>query len=168
MRPRLPGVLNRRLDIDHYAMLLACVARLRSEDPWRKVGAVALSPQNRVVATAYNGLRPGLQVTPKFWADREGRLPYVIHAEVNLCSLFQRGDVKTVAVTTLPCASCAAVLVAHDVKRVVWGELYHRDRQGRDVLERAGVQLVQLTHQQLMQVLRDSGVQSLDELLLMV
>ncbi len=48
-----------RLSIPQYAMALAHVASLRSEDPYRKVGAAALDFDNRVIGTAYNGLAPG-------------------------------------------------------------------------------------------------------------
>ena len=40
-------------------MTLAHAAALRSEDPYRKVGAAALDADNRVIGTAYNGLYPG-------------------------------------------------------------------------------------------------------------
>ncbi|MFY7930828.1 MAG: hypothetical protein ACOVS5_18310 [Oligoflexus sp.] len=48
-----------RISIPKYAMALAHVASLRSEDPFRKVGAVAIDFDNRVIGTAYNGLAPG-------------------------------------------------------------------------------------------------------------
>ena len=48
-----------RLSIPEYAMALAHVASMRSEDPYRKVGAAALDFDNRVIGTAYNGLAPG-------------------------------------------------------------------------------------------------------------
>ena len=43
-----------RISIPQYAMALAQVASLRSEDPFRKVGAVAIDHANRVIGTAYN------------------------------------------------------------------------------------------------------------------
>ena len=39
-------------------MTLAHAAALRSEDPYRKVGAAALDADNRVIGTAYNGPAP--------------------------------------------------------------------------------------------------------------
>ena len=42
-------------------MTLAHAAALRSEDPYRKVGAAALDADNRVIGTAYNGLYPGFK-----------------------------------------------------------------------------------------------------------
>ena len=62
-----------RLGIPEYAMALAHVASLRSEDPYRKVGAAALDGDNRVIGTAYNGLAPGFDPPPGFWDDRATR-----------------------------------------------------------------------------------------------
>lgn len=111
-----------RLTIPQYAMALAHVASLRSEDPFRKVGAVALDHDNRVIGTAYNGLAPGFNADAAFWEDRDRRRKYMIHAEVNLCSLFTRGNVKLIACTTKPCTSCMQMLCAYGVK-----EIYYRD-----------------------------------------
>ena len=111
-----------RITIPEYAMALAHVASLRSEDPFRKVGAVAIDFDNRVIGTAYNGLAPGYNADPDFWADRDARRKYMLHAEVNLCSLFTRGNVKLVACTTKPCTSCMQMLCAYGVK-----EVYFRD-----------------------------------------
>jgi Cytidine and deoxycytidylate deaminase zinc-binding region len=69
-----------RLAIPEYAMALAHVASLRSEDPYRKVGAVALDFDNRVIGTAYNGLAPGYNASAEFWADRDARRSFMIHA----------------------------------------------------------------------------------------
>jgi dCMP deaminase len=102
-----------RLPIPQYAMALAHVASLRSEDPYRKVGAAALDFDNRVIGTAYNGLAPGYNPPPGFWDDRDARQKFMLHAEVNLCSLFRRGEAKTVATTTMPCTACMQTLCAY-------------------------------------------------------
>ena len=73
-------------------MTLAHAAALRSEDPYRKVGAAALDADNRVIGTAYNGLYPGFKAQDTFWASRDERQKYMLHAEINLCSLFRRGE----------------------------------------------------------------------------
>lgn len=154
-----------RLDIDHYAMLLACVARLRSEDPWLKVGSVALSPENRLIAAAYNGPRPGFVAKRGFWEDRDRRRPYIIHSEINLCSLFKRGEAKIVAVTTMPCSNCATALIASGIKRLVWGEPYKRDAGGLLILREAGIEVVQVKPGALKKALAKSGVRDIDGLL---
>ena len=106
-------------------MALAHVARLRSEDPYRKVGAAALDHDNRVIATAYNGLAPGFNAPADFWVDREGRQKFMLHAEINLCSLFKRGEAKIVATTTMPCTACMQTLCAYGIKEIYYKEIYH-------------------------------------------
>lgn len=133
-----------RLSIDDYAMVLAFAASMRSEDPSRKVGAVALDWENRVIATSYNGLPKGFQAPDSFWYDHDQRRKFVVHAEANLCSLTKRGQILTVAATTIPCAACAINLVAHGVKKVVYGEDYPRDVVGKEILEHYHIELVHI------------------------
>lgn len=132
-----------RLTIPEYAMALAHVASLRSEDPFRKVGAVAIDFDNRVIGTAYNGLAPGYDATPEFWADRDARRKFMLHAEVNLCSLFTRGNVRLVACTTKPCTSCMQMLCAYGVKEVYFREDYPGS-EADAIAERYGIRLTQL------------------------
>lgn len=115
-----------RISIPRYAMALAHVASMRSEDPFRKVGAAALDFDNRVIATAYNGLAPGFDAPAGFWDDREKRQKFMLHAEINLCSLFRRGEVKLVATTTMPCTACMQTLCAYGVREIYYHEVYHR------------------------------------------
>ena len=122
MRLNIERVSESRLSIPEYAMALAEVASLRSEDPFRKVGAAALDWDNRVIATAYNGLAPGFDAPKGFWDDRDSRQKFMLHAEVNLCSLFKRGEAKIVATTTMPCTACMQTLCAYGIE-----EIYYRD-----------------------------------------
>ena len=133
-----------RLSIPHYAMALAHVASLRSEDPFRKVGAVALDFDNRVIGTAYNGLAPGFNADEAFWEDRDRRRKYMIHAEANLCSLFTRGNVKLVACTTKPCTSCMQMLCAYGVHAIYYRDDYP-DSEADAISDLYKVQLVQVT-----------------------
>ncbi|MDI1312180.1 deoxycytidylate deaminase [Prosthecobacter sp.] len=132
-----------RLTIPEYAMALAHVASLRSEDPFRKVGAVAIDFDNRVIGTAYNGLAPGYEAEADFWADRDARRKYMLHAEVNLCSLFTRGNVRLVACTTKPCTSCMQMLCAYGVKEVYFRDDYP-ESEADAIAGRYGIPLVQL------------------------
>lgn len=117
-----------RLSIPQYAMSLAHVAALRSEDPYRKVGAAALDSENRVIGTAYNGLFPGFDPPAGFWVSREERQKFMLHAEINLCSLIHRGQAHIVACTTMPCTSCMQALCAHGVKTIYYAVDYaHSD-----------------------------------------
>ena len=130
-----------RLSIPQYVMALAHVAALRSEDPYRRVGAAALDKDNRVIGTAYNGLFPGFTAPEGFWASRDERQKYMLHAEINLCSLFKRGEAKVVACTTMPCTSCMQALCAHGVKTIYYGEAYP-DSQAPAIAAMYGVELI--------------------------
>ncbi|MCC8020409.1 MAG: deoxycytidylate deaminase [Akkermansiaceae bacterium] len=132
-----------RLSIPEYVMALAHVAALRSEDPYRKVGAAALDADNRVIGTAYNGLYPGFNPPPDFWQSREGRQKYMLHAEINLCSLFKRGEARIAACTTMPCTSCMQALCAHGVKTIYYGEKYSRS-DAPAIAAMYNVQLIQV------------------------
>jgi dCMP deaminase len=137
------GVSAKRVDVPEYAMALAHVASLRSEDPFRKVGAVALDFDNRVIGTAYNGLAPGFDPPAGFWDDREARQRFMLHAEINLCSLFRRGEARLVASTTMPCTSCMQTLCAYGIKEVYYRDVYH-ESHASEIASLYGVRLEQI------------------------
>ena len=124
-------------------MALAEVASLRSEDPFRKVGAAALDADNRVIATAYNGLAPGFDAPSDFWDDREGRQKFMLHAEVNLCSLFKRGEAKLVATTTMPCTSCMQTLCDYGIEEIYFREIY-KESDAPAIAKAYGIKLEQI------------------------
>ncbi len=132
-----------RITIPQYSLALAHVASLRSEDPYRKVGAVALDHSNRVIGTAYNGLAPGFEAPEGFWDDRDSRQKYMLHAEVNLCSLFTRGSAKIVACTTKPCTSCMQMLCAYDVETIYFRDDYPTS-DADEIAAKYGVALIQV------------------------
>ena len=133
-----------RLSIPRYAMALAHVASLRSEDPYRKVGAAALDHENRVIGTAYNGLAPGFEAPPGFWDDREARQKYMLHAEVNLCSLFRRGEARLVATTTMPCTACMQTLCAYGIQEIYYRDVY-RESAAPEIAATYGIKFEQVT-----------------------
>ena len=114
-----------RLSWEEYAMTLAKSAALRSEDPFRKVGACALSFSNKILGAAYNGLKSGTNKDDVFWNDRDGRRPYMIHAETNLLSLFKRDECRLIAVTLFPCECCAIQIAAWNIPKVIYLEEYN-------------------------------------------
>ena len=130
-----------RLTIPQYVMALAHVAALRSEDPYRKVGAAALDADNRVIGTAYNGLFPKFTAPSGFWDSRDERQKYMLHAEINLCSLFKRGEARIVACTTMPCTSCMQALCAHGVRTIYYG-LDYKKAEAPAIARMYGVELI--------------------------
>jgi dCMP deaminase len=142
-RVRIVRVMSDRISIPRYAMALAHVASLRSEDPYRKVGAAALDFENRVIGTAYNGLAPGYDPPPGFWDNREARQKFMLHAEVNLCSLFRRGEAKLVATTTMPCTACMQTLCAYGIREIYFRDIYDKS-DAPEIAEMYGVRLEQV------------------------
>lgn len=132
--------MSERISIPRYAMELAQVASLRSEDPYRKVGAAALDWDNRVIGTAYNGLAPGFDAPAGFWDDREKRQKFMLHAEINLCSLFRRGEAKLVATTTMPCTSCMQTLCSYGIEEIYYRDVYH-ESHAPEIAELYGIKL---------------------------
>lgn len=124
-------------------MALAQVASLRSEDPYRKVGAAALDADNRVIGTAYNGLAPGFDPPPGFWDDRDGRQKFMLHAEINLCSLFRRGEARIVATTTMPCTACMQTLCSYGIEEIYYNEIY-RESDAPEIADLYGIKLEQV------------------------
>jgi len=135
---------NSRIGWEELALRLACVASLRSEDPYIKVGACALDYSHRVIGVAYNGLAPGKTVSKQLWKDRDKRRPYMIHAEANLLSLLKRNECKILACTLLPCSCCAAMISAYGIKQVVFEQIYNRDTKAFDIFKFNGIKCTQL------------------------
>lgn len=127
--------MKKRISWEEYALLLAKTAALRSEDVYKKVGACALNHQNMVLAVGYNGLASGKDVDDEFWKDRDERRKYMIHAEVNCLSLFKKGEAKILAVTMLPCSSCAAMIASYGIKKVIYEEDYKRDDAALEIFK---------------------------------
>lgn len=139
--------LDQRINWDEYALRIAEVASMRSEDPYKKVGACALDFNNRVIGVAYNGLASGINVPHSFWNCRDERRKYMIHAEANLLSLFERNCCRLLACTLLPCSSCATLIAAHGIKRVVYKELYNRDMSALDIFDFYNIECVNITYE---------------------
>ena len=134
-----------RISWEQYALNIAKTASERSEDPFMKVGACALNKENMVLAVGYNGLATGKKVDKYFWAVRLDRRPYMIHAEANCLSLVKRGEVELLAVTLLPCASCATLIASYNIPKVVYGQEYERDMKALEIFDFYNIECVKLS-----------------------
>ena len=110
-----------------------------------KVGACALSHDNRVLGVSYNGLQSGKIVHESFWADRDERRSFMIHAETNLLSLFKRNECKILACTLLPCENCARMIAAWNIPWVVYSEEYNLAPKSKSIFDFYGVKLLKLS-----------------------
>jgi len=93
-----------------------------SKDPGTKVGAV-LVLDRRIIATGYNGFPQNIEDTIERYSNRELKLAYTVHAEVNaILNAAKNGATtngSTLYVTFSPCVSCATSVVQAGVSTVV-------------------------------------------------
>jgi dCMP deaminase len=109
---------GRRPNLATYALALAGVAAIRSEDPHRKVGTALLRKDGTIAGLGYNGAPPGVDLTT--WQDRDARRDWVIHAEVNALRYVTPGEVWLLASTSLPCSVCMLQIAAYGVAHVIY------------------------------------------------
>jgi dCMP deaminase len=147
-------------------MKMAEVIAERGTCDRKQVGAV-IARDGRIISVGYNGAPPGLphcEENYHGWANyghhptedasqyeerisREG-CRNATHAEANALAFAARHGVPTdradLFVTVAPCENCARLLIAAGVRRVWFKEAY-RVSQGFDLLEAAGIKILQLT-----------------------
>lgn len=136
--------MKNRISWEEYALKIAEVAAERSEDIYIKVGACVLDADNRVIGVGYNGLAPSKNVENKFWEDRDQRRKFILHAEANALSMVKRGDAVLLACNLLPCSSCATLIAAHGVKKVVYRMPYNRDMASLEIFDFYNIECKQL------------------------
>lgn len=115
---------------DEFFMAAAKLAALRSKDPSTKTGAVIVNPDNRIIATGYNGFPNGCKNA--FPWERKGsflktKYAFVVHAEVNAVMNATADTVGGRMFCTLfPCNECAKVIIQAGIKEVIYySDKYH-------------------------------------------
>jgi dCMP deaminase len=90
-----------------------------SRDPSTKVGAVIVRPDRTIASTGYNGFPRGVVDHETRLDDRQERLLFTVHAELNAI-LMAREPLHgyTMYVTHFPCAHCAAAIVQSGIRFV--------------------------------------------------
>lgn len=83
LEEHLNKLIARQEKWDRFYLGLARYYSQASRDPSTKVGAVLVSPDNRVVGMGYNGFPPRVDDSPERYLDRELKYKLVVHAEVN-------------------------------------------------------------------------------------
>ena len=125
---------------EEYALSLASVASLRSEDPYLKVGACALRHDNSVGALGYNGAPPGIEID---WSNRDERRKRVVHAEVNALRYINPDECYLLACTHMPCNDCLKMIAAYGVKKVIFKDVYDKDTSSLQLSKEFNIELKQ-------------------------
>lgn len=131
-------IIQKRLSWPEYAMELAKAAALRSEDPYKKVGACILRYDNTVAAIGYNGAPPGIEIN---WSDRDERRRRVSHAEAAALRYIKPHEAKLIAVTLRPCSECIKNIAMYGIKEVYYDECYERDDFAVNLANEFGITL---------------------------
>jgi dCMP deaminase len=139
---------------NEYFSNLAVLTSLRSKDT-TKVGAVLVSPENKVLSLGYNGYVKGVDesIFPK---NREAenlsdtKYPYVIHAEANCIlnlSTLNNLNGSTIYCTLFPCCDCAKLLANAGISKVIYiSDKYHNEQQyiaSRKIFDASNIKYLQ-------------------------
>lgn len=137
---------------DHRFIRIANEVAGWSKDPGTKVGAVLVNDR-RIIAQGFNGFPMRIEDTIERYNNRELKLAYTVHAEVNaILNAAANGSStsgSTLYVTFPPCVSCATSVVQAGVDMVVcpclttsperWRESF---QLGQNLLMEAGVKVL--------------------------
>lgn len=142
---------------EQYFMEIAYLVATRSTCLRRSVGAVAVSEDNRILGTGYNGALPGAPHCDQVGCLREqmgipsGQRQEICraqHAEANVCNFAARHGVAldgaTIYVTNQPCSTCIKALATSGVKKVVYDGDYP-DPFAVKIAEEVGMILVRFS-----------------------
>ncbi|MEZ0328654.1 MAG: cytidine/deoxycytidylate deaminase family protein [Dissulfuribacterales bacterium] len=151
---------------DDYFMAIAHLVSTRSTCLRRRVGAV-LVKDNRILCTGYNGAPSGLRHCLEIGCLRDQlgipsgerhELCRGLHAEQNILVQAARHGVvvadSTLYCTTFPCVICAKLLINAGVTAIFYVQGYP-DNLTRDMLEEAGISLIQQDFSGFGEILQD-------------
>jgi len=123
------------------------MARIWAENSYckrRKVGAIIVKDK-MIISDGYNGTPSGFENECEEANDTTKA--YVLHAEANAITKVAKSNNSskgsTLYVTTSPCMECSKLIIQAGIKRVVFDEKY-RITDGLEILERAGIELINL------------------------
>lgn len=92
-----------------------------SKDPNTKVGAVIVDDDKRIVSMGYNGFPRRVLDLEDRLNNREEKLKYIVHAELNAI-LNAKRDVDGMIIYVypyFPCNECAKAIIQSGIKKVV-------------------------------------------------
>ena len=104
-----------------------------SKDPSSQVGAVIVRPDRTIASIGFNGFPRGVEDSPERIANRDTKLLYTIHAEMNaiLSAKEPLKDYSLFVWPFQPCAHCAASIIQAGIKDVYCPYNAHLDSYER-------------------------------------
>ena len=135
---------ERQPQFDRRYLEMASIWARNSYCKRKQVGALIVK-ERMIISDGFNGTPAGFE---NVCEDESGKTkPYVLHAEANAITKVAKSgnssDGATLYVTTSPCMECSKLIIQSGIRRVVFSENYH-DNSGLSLLEKAGVELVEM------------------------
>ena len=76
--------------------------------------------------------------------NRENKLLFMVHAEINALSMVKRGEGHLIALTHSPCMSCSQAIIAHGINEVIYLKEYHRCDKYKSIFNEYNIKYKQL------------------------
>lgn len=92
-----------------------------SKDPKKKVGAVLVDKNNRIVSVGFNGFARGTSDALELYNNQQHKLQRILHAETNAI-MFSKGNTEGCTLyTSYPtCLHCASQIIQSGIARLVY------------------------------------------------
>ena len=124
-----------------------------SKDKSKKVGAVIVDSDNRVLSTGYNGLPIGCNDNVESRHIKPKKNSFVVHAEANPIYSCAKSGIKTkgstMYLTWYPCCDCCKAIIQSGISKIMcyepdwnddsWGESF---RYTKEMLAEANIEVV--------------------------
>ena len=147
-----------RISYHQMFMNIAKEVSRRSTCCRKQVGSILVSDRQKIISCGWNGVPAGKEhcadifsPSDRFHEDffkKHGEWSKYneLHSELNCIIHCDREKLKTATLyTTLsPCSECAKIIIASEIKKVVYLELYDRDQKGIEILKNNNIEIFQI------------------------
>ena len=118
---------------DELWMNMVHLIAMKSRDPSSHIGALIVTPDNRLISAGYNGFPRGVEYEDSKRQERPTKYFYYEHAERNACYLARQSVEGCIMYTSgTPCADCARAIIQSGIKEVVvdavWDSMTAQDK----------------------------------------
>ena len=137
-------------ELDEVYMNMAHELSKLSKAERKKVGCLIIK-DTQIISEGYNGTPKGFDNDCEYYdyVQEIHTKPEVLHAESNAITKLARStnssSESTLYVTLAPCYECSKLIIQAGIKRVVYLEQYRAAYSGLMLLEKAQVEVEQLT-----------------------
>lgn len=149
--------IKRPIGWNEYFMSVALVSSMRSKDPKRRVGAVIVDDDHKVLSIGYNGFPNHCKDsdfpwndTPKSTESDEDKVEvkdfYVVHAELNAILNYKGETLKgtTIYTTLIPCNECIKAIIQAGIKKIIYRDYKesYKNIASQRMIKAAGIEMI--------------------------